>query len=119
MLSNGFLHVIFTLDPQANLRVAPLQCSTAKALLPPLPHDPEQWSIYYLDEQGISGQSEAVIQILRRLGGVWSVLSLGGSIPLPLRDTVYRWVARNRYRWLGKRDTCRLPTAAEQARFLS
>lgn len=118
VMCNGFLDVMFALDTQAKLRVAPLQGTTAQALLPPLPHDPEQWSIYYLDHQGLSSQSEAVIQILRRLGGVWSVLSLGGTIPLPVRDAVYRFVARNRYRWLGKRETCRIPTAAEQARFL-
>jgi predicted DCC family thiol-disulfide oxidoreductase YuxK len=39
-------------------------------------------------------------------------------VPRPLRDLVYRWIARNRYRWFGKKETCRLPNAEERARFL-
>ncbi len=109
---------MFAIDKAQALRVAPLQGETAAMLLPPLPHDPEEWSIYYLDEQGLYYQSEAVIQILKKLGGIWSLLSIGRTIPLPVRDAVYRFVANNRYRWLGKRDTCRLPTPDEQARFL-
>ncbi|NJR69062.1 MAG: DUF393 domain-containing protein [Synechococcales cyanobacterium CRU_2_2] len=118
VMCNGFVDLLLAIDTPAKLRVAPLQGTTAQALLPPLPHDSEQWSIYYLDERGLFYQSEAVVQILRRLGGLWSVLSLGGTIPRPARDAVYRFVARNRYRLLGKRGTCRMPTAAEQARFL-
>ena len=121
ILCNGILDMMLAIDTQAKLRVAPLQGDTAKAMLPPLPQDPEEWSIYYLDEldeTGLYYQSEAVIQILRRLGGVWSLLAVGGTIPLPIRDAVYRFVANNRYRWLGKRDQCRLPTEEERDRFL-
>ena len=41
-----------------------------------------------------------------------------GIVPRPIRDAVYRWIARNRYQWFGKRDTCRLPTLEERERFL-
>lgn len=118
ILCNGFLDLMFAIDSAHTLRVAPLQGDTAAILLPPLPHDPEEWSIYYLDQHGLYNQSEAVLQILRKLGGIWSLLSMGRSIPLPIRDAVYRFVASNRYRWLGKRDTCRLPTEPESVRFL-
>ena len=118
ILCNGFLDVMLAIDSQAKLRVAPLQGETAAALLPPLPNNPEEWSIYYLDEKGLYYQSEAVVQILRRLGGIWSLLSVGGTIPLPIRDAVYRFVASNRYRWLGKREQCRVPTQEERDRFL-
>lgn len=39
-------------------------------------------------------------------------------VPRPLRDMVYNWVARNRYRWFGKRESCMLPTPALRAKFL-
>jgi predicted DCC family thiol-disulfide oxidoreductase YuxK len=39
-------------------------------------------------------------------------------LPRPLRDAFYDWIARNRYRWFGQRDTCRIPTPELRARFL-
>ena len=55
----------------------------------------------------------------RRLGGVWTLLSLARFTPRFLRDPAYRFVARNRYSWFGRSDTCRVPTAVEKARFLA
>jgi predicted DCC family thiol-disulfide oxidoreductase YuxK len=91
---------------------------TARRLLPPLPQNPEAWSIYVLDETGLYSQSGAVLQILKQLGGVWAFLSIGGVIPVALRDSMYRVVARNRYRILGKRESCRVPSEQERSRFL-
>ncbi len=118
VMCNGFLDWLIRIDRSALFRVAPLQGQTAIRLLPPLPQNPEDWSIYILDETGLYSQSEAVLQILRRLGGVWSLLSVGGVVPLVLRNSVYRVVARNRYRILGKRDSCRVPSEQERSRFL-
>ena len=118
VMCNGFLDWMMTIDRSVILRVSPLQGKTAKRLLPPLPHNPEEWSIYFLDENKLYSQSEAVVQILRRLGGFWAMLSMAGVVPVGLRDMVYRSVASNRYRILGKRDTCRLPNEQERSRFL-
>ena len=118
VLCNGFVDWMIAIDRSAQLQVAPLQGETAKRLLPPLPHNPEEWSIYFLDETGLYAQSEAVVQILRRLGGIWALFSIAGIIPVTLRDMVYRIVASNRYRILGKRDTCRIPSEQERSRFL-
>jgi predicted DCC family thiol-disulfide oxidoreductase YuxK len=52
------------------------------------------------------------------LGGVWRVVAWLRFMPRVLRDGTYRVIARNRYRWFGKRETCRVPTAEERARFL-
>jgi predicted DCC family thiol-disulfide oxidoreductase YuxK len=60
-----------------------------------------------------------VASILSRLGGIWGLA--GGAlrlVPRPLRDLGYATVARWRYAIFGKRDTCRMPTPAERARFL-
>ncbi|MCX5963658.1 MAG: DCC1-like thiol-disulfide oxidoreductase family protein [Cyanobacteria bacterium] len=64
VMCNGFLDWMMTIDREAKLRVSPLQGETAQRLLPPLSHNPEEWSIYYLDEIGLYSQSEAVVQIL-------------------------------------------------------
>ena len=118
VMCNGFLDWMITIDRSALLKVSPLQGETARRLLPPLPHNPEEWSIYFLDETRLYSQSEAVVQILRRLGGFWAMLSVAGVVPVVVRDAVYRSVASNRYRILGKRDTCRLPNEDERSRFL-
>ena len=51
-------------------------------------------------------QSEAVLELMRVLGGVHLFFLLGYGIPARLRNAIYRWVSRNRYRWFGRRDRC-------------
>ncbi|MCA1583821.1 MAG: DCC1-like thiol-disulfide oxidoreductase family protein, partial [Acidobacteria bacterium] len=62
--------------------------------------------------------SSAILEILRRLGGIWSLAYVGVIIPRALRDTLYQFVARRRYRWFGRRQACRIPTPQERKRFL-
>ena len=63
--------------------------------------------------------STAALRIGRRLRAPWRWLSALVIVPRPLRDLVYRWIGRNRYRWFGKTETCRIPTPELRARFLS
>ena len=63
--------------------------------------------------------SDAVLRLVRYLGGWWRVFLVVGLVPRPVRDWAYRLFARNRYRVFGKRDSCRLPTPAEKAQFIS
>ena len=69
----------------------------------------------YVDEAGIHDQSDASLEVYRRLGGAWRLLGLLKYVPRAIRNPAYRVLARNRYRWFGKRDTCRIPTAEEAA----
>lgn len=64
-------------------------------------------------------ESAAFLKIMGILGGLWSLLGIFWAIPAPIRDMLYRLVARNRYRWFGKYDTCPLPTPELQARLLN
>ncbi len=75
-------------------------------------------SFVYLEKGKRYEQSSAVLLALSRLGGPWRLTAVLFIIPRPLRDLVYRIVARNRYRWFGRRDECRLPTSEERERFL-
>lgn len=129
-MCNGFVDFLLKIDSVGLFYLSPLQGETARQYLPPLSHHREEWSIYYLDTTAsltqtgdersapLYSQSDAVIQICRRLGGMWSLAALGNGIPSVIRDTVYRMVARNRYRLFGQRSTCRMPTEAERSRFL-
>jgi len=63
-------------------------------------------------------QSDASLEVYRRLGGVWWLFSLLRLVPRFVRNRAYRVVARNRYRWFGRRDICRVPSTEEKARLL-
>ncbi len=118
LLCNGFVDLMLKLDPAGVFAMAPLQGQTAQHLLPSLPDQAEDWSMYYLEAGTLYGQSDAALAVMARLGGLWSVLSWGRRIPRPLRNRLYRVIARNRYRWFGRRATCRMPHPQEQVRFL-
>jgi len=118
VICNGFVNLILRVDRRERFYFAPLLGETARKILPPLADDPSKWSMVYVDEAGIHDQSAASLEVYRRLGGPWRLLSLARLVPRWIRDPVYRVIARNRYRWFGKRETCRIPTAEEKARFL-
>ena len=76
-------------------------------------------TIFLVDNGRIHERSTAALRIARALGFPWSLLYAFVIVPRPLRDLAYKWIARNRYRWFGKRESCRLPRAGEAERFLT
>ena len=117
-MCNRFVDMALRVDGRGVFRFAPLQGETAKKLLPLLLQDPQEWSMVYVDERGIHDQSDASLEVYRRLGGLWWLLSLARFVPPAIRHRLYRVIARNRYRWFGRRETCRLPRPHERERFL-
>lgn len=75
-------------------------------------------SVLLYDQGQWYSESSAVLRIAQRLGFPFSLLSLGYLLPAFLRNSLYRYIARNRYNWWGKKNSCRLPTAAEKIWFL-
>jgi predicted DCC family thiol-disulfide oxidoreductase YuxK len=75
-------------------------------------------SIVLIDSDGVHTRSAAALRIARGLGSPYALLRLAVVVPRPLRDAIYNLIARNRYRWFGRRDTCMTPTADVAARFL-
>ncbi len=63
-------------------------------------------------------KSEGSIRIFERLGFPWSLVSVARLLPRPVRDWLYEFVARNRLRWFGVRETCYLPDPSEADRFI-
>jgi predicted DCC family thiol-disulfide oxidoreductase YuxK len=118
-LCNASVDWLLTRDRRAILTFAPIQGETAARTLGKQDDDPESWSMVLVDDTGRYERSDAAIGIARHLGGPWALAGrLVGVVPRGLRDAAYRWIARNRYRWFGRHDTCRIPSPAERARFL-
>jgi predicted DCC family thiol-disulfide oxidoreductase YuxK len=76
-------------------------------------------SLVLIEDGKIFFRSTAALKIAKNLSGFWPFLYVFMVIPTFLRDRVYNWIGRNRYRWFGKKSTCRLPTEEEKAKFLT
>lgn len=117
-LCNRSVDFVMRQDRRGVFHVTPLQGETAGQLLEPADRERLGSLVVWIDGQAYR-RSAGVVRILWRLGPVWKLLGgLLWLIPLPLRDLGYRVIASNRYRLFGKKETCRLPTEPERARFL-
>ena len=75
-------------------------------------------TIVFYDDGTLHRRSGAVLRILGQMGGMWSSAYLLLVVPAPVRDCVYGLIARNRYKFFGKREACRMPTKEEREKFL-
>lgn len=117
-LCNGFVDFLITRDSRKVLYYAPLQGSTASAVLNRNTSSTLD-SVVFVKEGQIFQKSKAVVMILKELPYPWKSLGLVGEyIPRFVADAVYERIAKNRYQWFGQKDSCRLPSAEEKAQFL-
>jgi predicted DCC family thiol-disulfide oxidoreductase YuxK len=118
-LCNALVGFVIRRDGAARFRFAALGSATAERLLGEGGVDGEPGDSIVLVEDGRTYRnSTAVLRIVRRLRFPWPVVYALIAVPAPLRDWVYRLVARNRYRWFGRRHRCMVPRPELQARFL-
>jgi predicted DCC family thiol-disulfide oxidoreductase YuxK len=118
-LCQGLVRFIIPRDPKARIRFAPLQSEIGSGLLRSNGLDSGQLSTVVLVENGTAfTESAAVLRIARKLRLPWPVLYLFILVPRPIRDALYRYVARNRYRWFGREEQCLMPTPDIKRRFL-
>lgn len=118
-LCNATVQFIIRHDSAGMFRFASLQGTYGRRLLASLGMPDLTPDTFLLQADGkVYLQSEGALRTLRRLGFPWSLAYVCIILPTRLRDAVYAFVARNRYRWFGKRDTCYLPTPELRARFL-
>lgn len=118
-LCNTFADWVIRRDKKNIFLFSPIQGETAKGRLGPLPENSDEWSIIYSNQNNeLKYASSAVLDILYELGGGWRILSYFSVLPVSLRDWVYRFIAKRRYRWFKKRDSCRIPTKEERHKFL-
>jgi predicted DCC family thiol-disulfide oxidoreductase YuxK len=118
-LCNRFVDFVIRRDPDGVFHFAPLQGEAAAERLSEADVR-DLKTVVVIDSSGTHRKSAAVLSVLRRLGGFWRVAAAAlWFVPRPLRDLGYTWIASNRYAIFGKKETCRLPSASERARFLA
>lgn len=119
-LCNASVQWVLLHDRQGIFHFASLQSESGKELLIKHGLNPLQFdSVVLVDDARYFLRSDAAFEILRRLGGSWRFLTVFQWFPRKLRDAVYNFIARNRYRWWGKRETCMIPRPEWKNRFLS
>lgn len=124
-LCNRLVQFLLKHDKQERLRFASLQSDFAAKVLQRHGIDPKDLDTLHLIEnyeqpgERVLQRSDAILRAGRELGGFWSTTAAAAKvIPRALRDVIYRFVARNRYRVFGKYDTCMLPDPNQRSRFL-
>ncbi len=116
---NRFVDFVIRTDSRREIFFSPVQGETAVEFSLYQNEPPREWKIAYVDENGLHEGADAVLLVLKRLGGFWNLPALLIYIPRPVKEFFYGIVSRNRYRIFGKRDKCRVPSPEERERFLS
>ncbi len=120
-LCDSFVQYVIRRDKKDVFRFLPLQSELGKKILAHMGVDPDKMDSIVLYDPGVAyyHKSTAALEIGRHLGGL-PALAIGFKIlPKSLRDSVYDFVARNRYKWYGQKDECMIPTPEVRGKFLA
>ncbi len=123
-LCNRLVQFILKRDVHDRFRFASLQSEFAEKLLKRHGADSRDLDTFYLvtshgkPSERVLMRSDAILAVVRTLGGVWELAGVAAVLPKVLRDGMYRIVARNRYRVFGKHESCMLPSPEHRAKFL-
>ena len=105
-------------DPKGIFHFASLQSDTGQELLKKH-HVPSNIdSMILIEENKVYYKSAAALRICRHLKGAWKLLYAFIVVPRPLRNVAYDFIAKNRYKWFGKKESCMLPSPSVRARFI-
>jgi len=118
-LCTGSVRFVIKRDPDAIFTFASLQSQIGERLCEQYGIDPQKRdSMVLIDNDKAYVRSNAALRIAGKLRGPCRLAVVFYVVPRFIRDAVYRLIARNRYRWFGKRESCWLPTPELQKRFL-
>jgi predicted DCC family thiol-disulfide oxidoreductase YuxK len=118
-MCNSTVDFLIKIDKNRTLKFASLQSDFAKEKLKPFQTSLQTIdSIVFWSNKKIYTEADAVIEILKTIGGFWKFMALIFQIiPKFLRNAMYHFVAKNRYKFFGKRNSCRVPNEEEKERY--
>jgi len=108
-LCNGTVDFLLKRDSKKQFRFASIQSEAAQLLFRKFQIPSEVDSVILIKSNKVYFESDAAIEIAGMLPFPWKMGTIFRIIPKKIRDNIYRRIAKNRYRWFGKRDTCRIP----------
>ncbi|OUS00939.1 thiol-disulfide oxidoreductase [Flavobacteriales bacterium 33_180_T64] len=119
-LCNSSIQYVIKHDKKDKFRFAPLQSEIGKQII-------EHYNIdllkidsilLYSQKNGLSSKSTAALKVAKQLGFPRNLMAIFFIIPTFIRNIVYDYIAKNRYKWYGKREACMIPTPELKAKFL-
>ena len=117
-LCNAIVQFVIEKNKKENIQFASLQSETGQAILKKNGLATTDYDTLVLVENDtIYTQSTAALRLSRHFDGFYRCLYFFIIIPAPIRNLVYRFISKNRYRWFGKEESCWLPTPDLQKRF--
>lgn len=118
-LCSWSVHFIIKRDVKDHFRFASLQSDVSYQLLSKLKVSGDfNQSVVLVEGNSVYFESNAALQITKRLRHLWPLLYILIIIPRPIRDTIYRFIAKNRYKWFGKKNSCYMPIEDLSYKFL-
>ena len=118
-LCDSTVQFIIKRDSAETFKFASLQSNVGQQLVSKYRIPGNLDSVFLLQKASYYAKSTAALRICRSLRGAWKLMYVFVVIPVPLRDMVYDFVARNRYRWFGKKNQCLVGVPGLSHRFLS
>lgn len=117
-LCNGSVNFILTRDNKDIFRFVPLQSEMGRKLTSKLKIDAkESDTVILIEGDSYWTRSEAALRIVKKLPGLWPLVYGFVIVPKCIRDFIYNIIARNRYRWFGKRENCMVPDSNITSKF--
>jgi predicted DCC family thiol-disulfide oxidoreductase YuxK len=118
-LCNGAVNFVIKRDPGNVFKFAPLQEKQGALLLKTHAIDIQKLeSIVLIENEKVYIKSSAALRITKKLSGLWPLLFVLLIIPSFIRDGIYDIIAKNRYKWFGKKEQCMIPTPGLKKKFL-
>ncbi len=116
---NSAVNFTIKKNAKANIFFAPMQSEAGQKILKQydLPADDMQ-SFVFIDKEKAYKQSTAALKVCRYLRGLWPLCYGLIIVPPFIRDGIYNWIAKNRYKWFGLRQECMIPSPEVKQRFL-
>jgi predicted DCC family thiol-disulfide oxidoreductase YuxK len=118
-LCSALVQFVIRHDPAAKFRFAAIQSEIGGEIFQSHGLDPADLQTFVFAAEGkMFLRSDAAIEVVSRFGGAWRIFRIFQFVPKVLRDSIYSFIARNRYRWFGRKEVCMVPTPEISERFL-
>ena len=118
-LCSALVQFVIRHDRAAKFRFAAIQSEIGNEIFQSHGLDPAELHTFAFVADGkMFMRSDAAIEVASRFGGAWRILRVFRFVPRVVRDSIYTIVARNRYRWFGRKEVCMVPTPEIKERFL-
>ena len=118
-LCNGAVNFIIKRDKKSRIKFAALQSTAGHQLLNRFNLPTDIFNSFIFIKNGVAyTRSTAALKVCKYLSALWPLMYGFIIVPKFIRDGIYAWIAKNRYKWFGERPECMIPTPDIRARFL-